>query len=129
MSRIGRRRTGKKQEHPVEDSRAHARGNVNVIHLLAWDAMPLDGDLSAAARFMEPAIAAAPHDADNSFKCPHIIRSDNPLMLSGLATNPYFRPIHGDPRWQSLVEEIDDVLLEIQFNPELPTEIMGAVSP
>ena len=66
-------------------------------------------------------------DADKAFGYLHVIRSDKPSRLSGIAANPYFRPIYGDPRWQPFVEEIDEVMPEINFSPRLPAEIKEAV--
>jgi len=66
-------------------------------------------------------------DADNAFRYLEVMRNGSPSSLSGIATNPYFRPIHGDPRWQPLVEEIDEVMPEVNFNPKLPPEIKAAV--
>ena len=62
-------------------------------------------------------------DADEAFRYIDKVRAEEPTNFTTIAMNPYFRPIHNDPRWPALVEEIEEVTSQISFNPTLPTEI------
>ena len=43
----------------------------------------------------------------------------------GLANNPYFARIKDDPRWQPLVDSVEQETSKIEFNPKLPPEILA----
>jgi len=65
-------------------------------------------------------------DADKAFEYLRVIQRENPSRLSGIATNPYFQPIHGDPRWQPFIEGIDELMPTVNFHPNLPSEVREA---
>ena len=62
-------------------------------------------------------------DADEAFRYIYELRNDSPSEFTQVAVNPYFRPIHDDPRWPALVQEIEEITSQISFNPTLPPEI------
>ena len=61
-------------------------------------------------------------DADEAFRYIEQVRTEEPDKFNEIAVNPYFRPIHDDPRWQPLIEEIDAITSQVSFNPSLPPE-------
>ena len=63
-------------------------------------------------------------DADETFRYLEVLANDRGLeSLVGIETNPYFQPIHDDPRWQPLVDAAKAAAPKIDFDPPLPPEV------
>ncbi len=63
-------------------------------------------------------------DADRAFEYLYQMRERRSANLAGFEHNPYFRKMRDDPRWQPLVDEIEEAVASIEFNPKLPPEIL-----
>ena len=61
-------------------------------------------------------------DADSAFR---YIDTQDPAFLIGQADNPYFARINDDPRWQALIEAANREAAKLEFNPNLPPEILA----
>jgi tetratricopeptide (TPR) repeat protein len=61
-------------------------------------------------------------DADSAFR---YLDTEDPTILMGEADNPYFARIKDDPRWQALTEAINREAAKLEFNPNLPPEILA----
>ncbi len=64
-------------------------------------------------------------DADNAFKYLYRVNDSGSGELYGFVQNPYFLKITGDPRWQPLVDSVEEELSQIHFDPKLPPEILA----
>ena len=62
-------------------------------------------------------------DADKAFRFLDVMAEDGLVSIAEVMTNPYFQPIHDDPRWQPLVDRINAATPDIDFNPRLPPEV------
>jgi len=64
-------------------------------------------------------------DADNAFNYLYLVNDSGSGELNGFVQNPYFLKIRDDPRWQPLVDSVEEEFSQIEFNPKLPPEILA----
>jgi TolB-like protein/Tfp pilus assembly protein PilF len=64
-------------------------------------------------------------DADNAFEHLYRIQTRGLSELFGVPRNPYFGRIRNDPRWQPLVDRIEQQAAQILFDPKLPPELLA----
>lgn len=62
---------------------------------------------------------------DKAFEYLDKIQQSGIEDLFDIIENPYYSNLHDDPRWQSLVDEIQAERSKIEFNPKLPPEILA----
>lgn len=105
--------------------------------LALYDMGDFEGSAAAMAQLLQVLSAAARDDpwhwglarayawmgdADSAIR---YIDTQDPAKLAGEADNPYFARIKDDPRWQALVEAANREAAKIEFNPNLPPEILA----
>ena len=62
---------------------------------------------------------------DKAFEYLDKIQQSDIEDLLDIIENPYYSNLRDDPRWQSLVNEIQAERSKIEFNPKLPPEILA----
>jgi hypothetical protein len=101
--------------HDMGESEKSAAALAELIDLVTNDDGTTNWDFGLARAY------AWLGDADNAFK--YLDREHGTLF--GVPNNSYFRKIHGDARWQPLVDSIEQQAAQIQFNPKLPPELLA----